>query len=180
MSACSEARPCRRNCVSASAPTSSRCLTTRPSTTSSTRPRRRHLAAEQRSSPPRSSASAPRSPPSPTRSASSRRDDRDAPLVGRNKRSALRHCGCPLLPRKRTNGTHLCMSALCQKRTFALQQIYSITSWHTNIGPIVHQFCALSRASIIFFAWQQSLLWDFSQALQDFRAAQMTSQEEKS
>jgi len=23
---------------------------------------------------------------------------------------------------------------------------------HTNIGPIVHQFCALSRASIIFFA----------------------------
>src|SRR6516164_7710530 len=48
--------------------------------------------------------------------------------------------------------THLCMSALCQKRTFALQQIYSITSWHTNIGPIVHQFCALSRASIIFFA----------------------------
>src|SRR5262249_15864726 len=23
---------------------------------------------------------------------------------------------------------------------------------HTNVGPIVHQFCALSRASIIFFA----------------------------
>src|SRR5262249_30338838 len=35
----------------------------------------------------------------------------------------------PLYPRKRTNSGHLDMSALCQKRTFALQQIsYSITS----------------------------------------------------
>src|SRR5262249_35131753 len=36
------------------------------------------------------------------------------PRVPRNKRSALRHRGCPLLPRKRTNSTHLCMSALCR------------------------------------------------------------------
>src|SRR5215467_2260922 len=41
-----------------------------------------------------------------------------------------------------------------QKRTHAPQQSISIRSpcRHTNIGPIVHQFCALSRASIIFFA----------------------------
>src|SRR5262249_14295821 len=32
------------------------------------------------------------------------------------------------------------------------QHLYSIARRHTNIGPIVHQFCALSRASIIFFA----------------------------
>src|SRR5262249_19196166 len=32
---------------------------------------------------------------------------------------------CPLCPRKRTNSGHLGMSALCQKRTHALQQIPS-------------------------------------------------------
>src|SRR5262245_64210343 len=38
---------------------------------------------------------------------------------------------CPLYPSKRTKSGHLCMSALCQKRTSALQQKkhrYSITS----------------------------------------------------
>src|SRR5262249_41448768 len=31
-------------------------------------------------------------------------------------------CLCPLYPRKRTNSGHLGMSALCQKRTYAVQQ----------------------------------------------------------
>src|SRR6266478_1208147 len=75
MSACSEARPCRQNCASASAPTWSRSRRTRASTTRSMQLHRRRVAAGQRSSPPRSSASARKSPPLRRRSAFSRRDN---------------------------------------------------------------------------------------------------------
>src|SRR5262245_32566365 len=44
------------------------------------------------------------------------------PLWVRSRRSVITE-PCPLYPRKRTSSGYLGMSALCQKRTFALQQI---------------------------------------------------------
>jgi len=53
---------------------------------------------------------------------------------------------CPLYPRKRTNGRCLDMSALCQKRTHAVQQkaLYSSTS-----SASASSFAGTSRPSVL-------------------------------
>jgi hypothetical protein len=74
-SGCSAARRFQPSCAKRSAPTSSRWLTTRISTPSLTPPRRPRRAAERRNLPKSWPANAPRSPPSPRRSISSRRGE---------------------------------------------------------------------------------------------------------
>src|SRR5258708_2217668 len=124
MSACSEARPCRQNCASASAPTWSRSRRTRASTTRSMQLHRRRVAAGQRSSPPRSSASARKSPPLRRRSAFSRRDngERQPRRLSRSLRQSLLlehgdHGRGSAQPQLLPPGDHLVVSVLRQPGT---------------------------------------------------------------
>ena len=50
------------------------------------------------------------------------------PLRVKSRPHGITQTLCPLYPRKRTSSDATGMSALCQKRTFALQHLYSITS----------------------------------------------------
>src|SRR5260221_10428170 len=124
MSACSEARPCRQNRASASAPTWSRSRRTRASTTRSMQLHRRRVAVGQRSSPPRSSASARKSPPLRRRSAFSRRDngERQPRRLSRSLRQSLLlehgdHGRGSAQPQLLPPGDHLVVSVLRQPGT---------------------------------------------------------------
>src|SRR5262249_20150722 len=57
--------------------------------------------------------------------------------------------------RKRTIGRTISAGPLCAKSGLthrSKEAAIRLPRPHTNIGPRVYQFCALSRASIIFFA----------------------------